>query len=508
MPLKELQEQILELRSQQKLHKYFQARLKTLVESVIPGGYVSTESYGVAKSHRVDGLVCMSDKSLVHLELFATASQVTTDGATLLQSDAHVKVAVIIDSDIDGKVANRYFKEFSSSGFYFVWLSNFLDLDRTSEIESLILKYVEEARILAGPLLPEGPQLTVEEIPYGPFSPCVVGCQGFHPGTDVHLYWDPLGKTRYLGFARSTSPRGECELSFTLPDGGLATVGNHTLRAVDDLGNAAVTEIHVSKGWPVPYLQISPDIAKPGQVIEVRGEGAPANVELTVFFWNDRNMGHGVGIVGVDQLGSFRGEIDLPWFKDYRLVEPSSESRISCSPSEGGFGFQVSVPLTIDEYNPPGIFQWESRQSSGQYGVVVLEPLFRVENKVLTIEFDVRNDRDSSVSVLPIGELAILMLGPELTNLSLTFECKTASWGVLSPGARGRVMLEFERMFDEIPRTSQTMGGGTLRLAIPFRDEVSGEIFWFQVIEQFPVEVWVSRSNEPPESEDSALGGD
>lgn len=103
-------EAVLELRRQQKLHPFVEWRIKSLVAEARPEIHTQAEKWGISNG-RIDLAAYVSARCVIHYELIATwrNNHVFRDVTSLLISRADSKLAVLIDTDVDQKVADRFF---------------------------------------------------------------------------------------------------------------------------------------------------------------------------------------------------------------------------------------------------------------------------------------------------------------------------------------------------------------------------------------------------------------
>lgn len=118
-------EQIRNLRSTKKLHSTVESRLAYLLNKAHPDAHTVPEVSAVLGG-RNDLLQYFFNGRRVVFEIFCSASQVSQDLRLLEQCDAAVKIAVLIDQDIDETVATEYFRK-KPHAFPFLWLKRVLD---------------------------------------------------------------------------------------------------------------------------------------------------------------------------------------------------------------------------------------------------------------------------------------------------------------------------------------------------------------------------------------------
>jgi hypothetical protein len=121
----ELEDKIKQLRRQRKLHDTVERRLQELLQKNFPDSKTTTEVNGVLGG-RNDLMQFFYDGKSVVFEVFGSASQVPQDLRLLEQSDAHIKIAILIDPTIDESVSKQYFRK-KPNPFSFITISQILD---------------------------------------------------------------------------------------------------------------------------------------------------------------------------------------------------------------------------------------------------------------------------------------------------------------------------------------------------------------------------------------------
>ena len=111
-----------------RLHSRVEKRLSELLERLCPDSRPVSEVAGVLGG-RNDLIQFFPNGRRVVFELFATVSQVPQDLRLLEQSVANVKIAILLDREIDPKLSIEYFHK-KPNHFPFVWLSDVLMPER------------------------------------------------------------------------------------------------------------------------------------------------------------------------------------------------------------------------------------------------------------------------------------------------------------------------------------------------------------------------------------------
>jgi hypothetical protein len=108
------------LKSQKLLHTVVEKRLQELLYKIYPDSHSTTEVSGVLGG-RNDLFQFFFNGRRVVFELFFSPSQVSQDLRLLEQSFADVKIAVLLDYDVNPKLADEYFRK-KPDHFEFLWL--------------------------------------------------------------------------------------------------------------------------------------------------------------------------------------------------------------------------------------------------------------------------------------------------------------------------------------------------------------------------------------------------
>lgn len=107
-----------------RLHSLVEEKLSGLLKHLYPDSYPVREVGGVLGG-RNDLIQFFQNGRRVVFELFATVSQVPQDLRLLEQSNAHVKIAILLDEQINPRLASEYFHK-NPDHFPFVRLSEVL----------------------------------------------------------------------------------------------------------------------------------------------------------------------------------------------------------------------------------------------------------------------------------------------------------------------------------------------------------------------------------------------
>lgn len=119
---------IREIRKAKRLHTIVENRLIEIVERILPDYHSVSELQGLAGGRNDLMLFEFSGRKVV-FEIFATADQVSRDLLILHKTDASVKIAIVIDKDVDGTVLARFLKENPDTNFPFIFIGELFDGD-------------------------------------------------------------------------------------------------------------------------------------------------------------------------------------------------------------------------------------------------------------------------------------------------------------------------------------------------------------------------------------------
>jgi len=119
------EKQTKKLREGRKLHSAVEDRLVALLKKGFPEA-VAVPEVSAVLGGRNDLLQYFFDGRRVVFEIFCSAGQTPQDLRLLEQCDAAVKVAILIDREIDPEVARQYFRK-KPHAFPFLWLRQVLD---------------------------------------------------------------------------------------------------------------------------------------------------------------------------------------------------------------------------------------------------------------------------------------------------------------------------------------------------------------------------------------------
>lgn len=146
---------ILELRKSHKLHTEVEHRFIRILRQVDKKAFAIHESSTLSRGHRVDLKFHLNDGRTLHAEIFASAEMVSRDINSLTNSIADVRLALLLDEDVDKSVADAYFHELGSRNqpldlFPIIKLSSFMVSSQSMEVKRRLcelLGFAEFARL-------------------------------------------------------------------------------------------------------------------------------------------------------------------------------------------------------------------------------------------------------------------------------------------------------------------------------------------------------------------------
>lgn len=112
--LAEYKADVLRLRRARALHKRAEESLTRVIRQVDRGAMAMPESATLSRGHRVDLRLQLADGRAVHAEVFASRATVSRDVNALTNSPAEVRMAILLDDDVDKTLADAYLHELAS----------------------------------------------------------------------------------------------------------------------------------------------------------------------------------------------------------------------------------------------------------------------------------------------------------------------------------------------------------------------------------------------------------
>lgn len=134
---------ILKLRRENKLHDFVEDRLKYLFGKLPDTPYTLKEGYGVT-SGRTDTSTYLRNGKIIHVEFIASENMIFRDLNNLHQSSADLKLAILIDEEIDPKVAKGYYSANAKNLYDMFWLSEIIDTDRETLVLAKLLGLINQ----------------------------------------------------------------------------------------------------------------------------------------------------------------------------------------------------------------------------------------------------------------------------------------------------------------------------------------------------------------------------
>lgn len=113
------------------VHPAFQASLRSLLSAEFPNTTAIPEVYAVAGG-RNDMVQYSQDGKRAVFELFCSPSQVPQDLRLLERAEAHWKIAVLLDEQVNPDLAANFFRK-KPEGLPFLWLSQLIMPSKTAE---------------------------------------------------------------------------------------------------------------------------------------------------------------------------------------------------------------------------------------------------------------------------------------------------------------------------------------------------------------------------------------
>jgi|GEM_PF-1744868 len=114
------------LRKSRQLHTTVEKRIAQVLSKVVPDFHPVAEPLGLAGGRNDLMLFEFSGKKVL-FEIFATASQVSRDLRILDKTKADVKIAVIVDKEVDPKVLEHFLRENPEDNYPFIFIGELLN---------------------------------------------------------------------------------------------------------------------------------------------------------------------------------------------------------------------------------------------------------------------------------------------------------------------------------------------------------------------------------------------
>ena len=117
---------IIKLRKKKLLHSYVLRELIMIINTYFPKYEPIAEIQGLAGG-RNDLIAFKYNTRKILFEVFATASQVSRDLRILDNTISDIKIAIIIDKEIDKKVIDKFLRENPEKNYPYLFISQILD---------------------------------------------------------------------------------------------------------------------------------------------------------------------------------------------------------------------------------------------------------------------------------------------------------------------------------------------------------------------------------------------
>jgi len=137
---------IKEYRKAKKLHPLVQERLTILLSKICPNN-CTVDEVSLMAGGRNDLISFSFDKRKVVFELFFSVGQVPQDLRLLEQAKAEVKIAILMDDEVDKKVSREYFRK-KPDAFQFLWLRHVIDPYWENYCIGLLREMIEENSVI------------------------------------------------------------------------------------------------------------------------------------------------------------------------------------------------------------------------------------------------------------------------------------------------------------------------------------------------------------------------
>lgn len=136
------------------VHAAFQNSLRLLLSAEFPGTTAIPEVYAV-EGGRNDMVQYAQDGKRAVFELFCSPSQVPQDLRLLERADAHWKIAVLLDEEINRDLATNFFRK-KPEGLPFLWLSQVIMPSKAADCRAKLRQLLSMAPLHAtGPARPQ-----------------------------------------------------------------------------------------------------------------------------------------------------------------------------------------------------------------------------------------------------------------------------------------------------------------------------------------------------------------
>lgn len=150
--IKDFKREILRLRSARKLHSLVEEEIGRLLRTHFPTLFVIPETTKISIGHRADIVANLKDGRKIHFEIFADPSTVSNGVDSLDISNADFCIAIILDEDVDKRIADKYYDQLSHKGisrpcWYTLKLSDILVSTKQHTFIECIRQIIQEEGI-------------------------------------------------------------------------------------------------------------------------------------------------------------------------------------------------------------------------------------------------------------------------------------------------------------------------------------------------------------------------
>jgi hypothetical protein len=139
-------EKVLKLRKGRLLHCEVASSLKRAVRELFPD-WVYLHEVWQTPGGRNDAILFESDGQSICFELFASRTQVDRDLLLLRDSAAMRKVAILLDREIDPRIAESYYRKRPHKPYPTIWLSEVLLAENKRVLQWKLAQYVLQDRL-------------------------------------------------------------------------------------------------------------------------------------------------------------------------------------------------------------------------------------------------------------------------------------------------------------------------------------------------------------------------
>lgn len=157
------------------VHSAFQASLRSLLSTEFPDSTAIAEVYA-APGGRNDMVQYAQDGKCAVFELFCSPSQVPQDLRLLERAEAHWKIAVLLDEDVNPALATTFFHK-KPEGLPFLWLSQIVMPSKAGECRAKLRQL-----LTMPPLHVAGPPTSVVQVAHAQDSIVAQTTEG-----DIHI---------------------------------------------------------------------------------------------------------------------------------------------------------------------------------------------------------------------------------------------------------------------------------------------------------------------------------